>query len=269
MRKSYIFIALAIVTALSMVSCKNNKKTKEPTREEVQEMKQELADSVLAQIDALSDIYIDASDKCFRLRTFDLNDQIRLVKPEYLLDPSVATTLITRSQKLNALAIYTVDYSIRLLYDMPIDDTKEAIARLALDVTNSLNVEDFLGKAPFSEKLKQLYQQCRDNGENTFFWQFQNAILIEISYFVANEPEIVFSRITEDQYVSYRKRIQTLIDAITTLASYDEEMASIVELREKYCILDKNNNDVSLETARNNFEESKELYIARRNALLQ
>jgi len=70
MKNTHILIAVAMVAALSMVSCKNNKKaeSQEPTQEEVQEMKQALADSVLAEIDAIAEKLYDASSKSFRLQ---------------------------------------------------------------------------------------------------------------------------------------------------------------------------------------------------------
>ncbi len=108
MIKNNILIALAMLAVLTMVSCKNNNKkaqSQDPTQEEVQEMKQALADSVLAEIDAFVDEYIDASSKSFKIRDLELTENEKSVRPDYLLDPSVANNLVTRSQKINALVI--------------------------------------------------------------------------------------------------------------------------------------------------------------------
>jgi len=84
-----------------MVSCKNNNKktqSKNPSQEEVQEMKQALADSVLAEIDAFADQYSDAASKAFRLQAMELTDDEKQVKPDYLLDPSLVSKFVTKSQ---------------------------------------------------------------------------------------------------------------------------------------------------------------------------
>jgi len=133
MKRTLTLIALVAICCAMMVSCKNTKTT-EPTPEEIQAQKVALADSVLAEIDAFADEYMLASDNAFFIADYELTEEEKLVKPDYLLEPSFANTLVTKSQKVNALAFYLADIQVRKLYDMPMEEAKEVIAKLAIEL---------------------------------------------------------------------------------------------------------------------------------------
>jgi len=275
MRKSYIIITLAMVASLAMVSCKNNEKAKEPTQEEVQEMKQALADTVLAKIDEIAEQYLDNTSNSFRLRTLELTDAEKSVKPDYLLDPSVANTLVTRSQKINALAIYGMEQAIRKIYDMPCADVEEAIARLIADIDCPLNIEDLLSASPVSVKVKAYYDAYKERGDLALFWQYENAILCETNYILAKNPELFFNKISEENLMAYNSTWASLKAAIRELAKYDNQMQDIMnisffnptneitdeELRNCYF--------KDLNTAKETYKSNKLNQIEKRNALLQ
>jgi len=271
MKKSYILIAVAMVAALTMVSCKNNK-SQEPTQEEVQEMKQALADSVLAEIDAFADEYLTASLNGINFGNFELSENEKLIKPDYLLDPSIVNELVTKTQKVNGLAILVVEAIIRGLYDMPLDDAKEAISKLALDINHPIDLECYNANTPRSERIKMEYEKCKENGDVSYFWQFHYAIITEMSYLLAQNPNLYFSKITEEQYNAYRQRYILLSKAVDTLAPFDEDMAMIADFRSKTRITsaeERDKGNTSLEASIQYRIDNKDKYIARRNALLQ
>jgi len=274
MRKAYIFIALAMVATLSMVSCKcTSKKSQEPTQEEVQEMKQALADSVLAQIDALADEYWNAYDKSFSFKDFELTDNEKSVKPDYLLDPSVANNLVTRSQKINAMAMYVMDIAICKAYDMPYDDRKEAAIKLAADVDAPFDMENTTSNEPASEIIKAIYKACKERGDVSLFWQFEHAFVVEGIYILSRNPELFLSKITEEQWESWAVVKNDRLVALKELAKYDKEMAQFYELAYTNRPIDSSEDnysiDHSLETARQFYLANKDRYAAMRNALLQ
>jgi len=255
-----------------MVSCKNAK-TAEPTPEEIQAQKQALADSVLAEIDAFAERYFDASSHCFKVGGLELSEKEKNVKPDYLLDPSIVNTFITRSQKINALAIYYVERALRKAYDMPQEEVKDAIAKLALELNYPIDVDFWMSDAPTSEKVKREYNAFKERNELSFFWQFQNAIIRECDYIIAQNPELFFSKITEDQWLAFNTNRNTEVNAIDELAKYDEEMALFCEFRNKSRITvpkeEIHQKNASLESARQYYVTYKDVYIAGRNALLQ
>jgi len=266
-----LFACVAICSAM-MVSCKNAK-TVEPTAEEIQAQKQALADSVLADIDALAEQFSESQSKSFGFKFLELTDNEKLVKPDYLLDPSVASTLVSKTQKVNALAIYFVDNNLRTLYEMPCDEVKEAMAKLAAEVNFPVDVEYLTGDAPASEKMEKQYEICKERGDLAYFWQFEYALLSEISYVMANNPELFYSKITDEQWQTFNNRFKTIVRAVEKLAKYDEEMAQLWEFRCKYYpyTSDEENisNNQNAETAKQYHIVNKDKYVARRNALLQ
>lgn len=273
MRKSYILIALAMVATLTMVSCKNVKKVKEPTQEEVQEMKQALADTVLAYIDICTEKLCDATSKSFNIQKMELTANEKSVKPDYLLDPSVANTLVTKKQKVNALAIYAIELLVRKIYDMPQEEANTTIAKLAVEVDHPTDIDFFMSDTPTSEKLRREYEICKERGDLNYFWQFQSAIITEISYLLVQNPKLFFSKITDEQLKAYGTRGGEIYAAVYKLAEFDEEMA---ELKDLLC---RNSITPSLSEWDNIYQsreihiqkrlEHKDLFIARRNALLQ
>ncbi len=273
MKTNYILIALAMIAALTMVSCKNSNKkaqSQEPTQEEVQEMKQALADSVLTYIDAIADEYFVASENTFRIPNFELSEEEKMVKPDFLLEPSFANTLVTKSQKINALGIYLIDLAARIIYDMPLDETKEVITKLAVELNLDANT-DF--EMPLSEKIKKEYENSKARGELAYFWQFENAIIAETGYILAQNPELFFSHITEEQWQQYLKRTDEKNKAMRELARYDEEMATVWEIFSQNSPVSSPEElskvSASIESEKQFRIANKDKFIAKRNALLQ
>jgi len=255
-----------------MASCKNNKTT-EPTPEEIQAQKVALADSVLAQIDAFASEYITSYENGVRLHTFELTETEKLIKPDYLLDPKAANTFATKSQKVNALAIYIVDYGVRKIYEMPLEEAKEAIAKLAVDVNFPFDTDQYEANAPLSERIKAEYKECKERGDLAYFWQFENAIIKETYYIIVQNPELFFNKITEEQWQEYIKATNKKNAAMRELAKYDEEMADVLEIFNRYRVPssdeDKARVTASFETCKQHIIADKDKFIANRNVLLQ
>lgn len=274
MTTKHILIALAMFAALTMVSCKNNKKSQEPTQEEIQAQKVALADSVLAEIDAITNEYLLAVDNSAAFSNFKLTEEEKMVKPDYLLDPSVANTLVTKSQKVNALAMYLVDMQLRKAYDMPLDETKEAVSKLAADINHPFDekvASDI--EIPVSEKIRKEYEESKKNGDLAYFWQFQNAVVCEVSYLMAQNPELFLSKTTEEQWQAFRNRIKFKYAALSKLAQYDEEIAMIHQLNESnfpYSSREEMREvNKTKESAKQYRGANKDKIVEKRNALLK
>jgi len=273
MKCTLTLFACAAVCCAMTVSCKNAKTT-EPTPEEIQAQKVALADSVLAEIDAFANECMLASENAFRISKFELTEEEKMVKPDYLLDPSFARTLVTKSQKVNALGIYSIDLTIRTLYDMPLEETKEVMAKLTAEINHPVDVNvasDF--ELPISEKIKKEYEACKERGELAFFWQFQNAVCIELGYLIVQNPELFFSKITEEQWLAYDMRVNEKNKAMRELAKYDEEMTAVLEIFNQTRVFssdeEKASVGTSMESTKQFLIDNKDKFIAQRNALLQ
>jgi len=271
MKRTFQFLALVALCCSMMVSCKNNKTT-EPTPEEIQVQKQALADTVLAMVDEIAEQYWDKSSNSFRLRTLELTDAEKAVKPDYLLEPSVANTLVTREQKINALAIFVTEQGIRKIYDMPCDEVEEVIARLIADI-DFPNNNDLLTDTPVSEKIKAYYEACKKRGDLELFWRYEDAVGTEINYLLVQNLDLFFSKITEEQWQSYYNSRTFCFKAVDELAKYDEDMASLQKFMRKEWAYrndyESSRIDYSFASAKEFRLSRKDLYIAKRNALLQ
>jgi len=274
MKKSYILLALAMVAALSMVSCKNNKKAQEPTQEEVEQMKQALTDTVLAWIDKFADVYCCAYENGVMLRGFELTEQEKLIKPDYLLDPAQVNNLVTRNQKICALAIYLVENDVRKIYDMPLDETNEAIAKLVADLNYPIEYDgNEIKDRSLSDRIKAEYNSCKENGTVSDFWVFQEAFGTELNYLIAQNPDLIFNRITDEQWQANVSRIRSCGEVITYIADYDEELAAFRTYMNKYRVSSSNEEwekiNATKESAKQFRIANKDNYSARRKALLQ
>jgi len=272
MKRTLTLIAFVAICSAMIVSCGNNKKTQEPTSEEIQAQKQALADSVLAEIDAFADEYIYAANQSFKIQYFELTEEEKLTKPDYLLEPSYASQLVSKSQKATALAYYSVDRLVRVIYDMPTNEIDEVMAKLIAELNHPWG-EYKKKDVPVSELMKQAYLTCKENGDLAYFWQFQNAIIVETSYIIAQNPELFFSKITEEQWNNYRTRYASSYNAISKLSKYDDEMAALLDLTLQYKVAasveESKSSNATIESAKQFRTANKDKYIAKRNALLQ
>ena len=274
MKKYYLFIALAMVAAMS-VSCKNNKKAEanEADAEVVEAAKTILADDVLATIDEIGKTYIDESGKIDVQKAIasSLTEDEKLIKPDYLLDPAQANDFVTKSQKVAGLAILVTESFVRDAYGMPKDECNEAIARLIADLNDPLSSDD--NDLPFVERVKKSYEQCKENGELAYFWHLMFAFQTEYRYLVANNPEPFFRNITEEQYSAFHDRMHTAIKAIETIAEYDAEVKEAWDAFNAAAAFDNSEEAAkmheTIETAKIDFAARKEEFAARRAALLK
>ena len=277
MKKYYLFIALAMVAAIT-VSCKSNKTEKEAseaTEEVVEAAKTILADDVLATLDEIAKPFINDAGKveAYRIIADNLTPEEKLVKPDYLMDPSEVDTMMTKSQKVNALAVLVIERFIRQAYDMPVEKSEAAIAHLVadLDIPNVNNGEN--KDLSIAEKAAENYRLFKERGDLPLFWQFQFALVNESAYLISQNPDPFFRNLTEEQYETFNSRICSCYAAIKELAKYDEEVAAAYKVSQGTLTVstleDAENAFSSLATAKQTIIDSKELIAARRAALLK
>jgi len=247
-------------------------KVSAPSHIDVEERKSALASTTLAQIDSLYLLYLKALDQSFDLSKFELTEKEKLVKPEYLLNLSASNDFVTRSQKVNALAIFFIERDIKKIYDMPLEDTKQTIAQLAAELNQAIDIEYLRSDAPVSEKLEREYEVCKERGDLAYFWQFQYAIFVETTYLLAQNPELFLRRISDEQYQAFHESAVNRIDVIMELAKYDEEMAMLKSFIDQNNVwqADKDYSSTlgTKELRIKYFIDNKDNIIARRNAIL-
>ena len=277
MKKYYLFIALAMVAAMS-VSCKNNnKKAKEAadaTAEVVEAAKTILADDVLATLDEIAKSFIDDAGKveAHKIIAANLTPEERMVKPDYLLDPKDVNSMVTKSQKLNALAILMMERDIRKAYEMPIDKVDETMTRLMAELNHPNSFENNF-KMSIPEKVAETYRQYKERGDLASFWQFSFAFVNEMAYLVSQNPYPFFRNLTEKQFAIFNSRFFSCYAAVKELAKYDEQVAEVLKIFEENRCVDTYEESVkafgSLASAKQTIIDTKDVIAARRSNLLK
>lgn len=274
--KKFLFIALAMVAAMT-VSCKNNNKrieNNDATEKVVEAAKTILTDDVLATIDEYGQIYLDECGNydIQKFITSHLTDEEKMVKPDYLLDPAQTSGLVTKSQKFAALAILSAEGTIREAYGMPVEKLVEAKVHLALDLNYPVNTDE-LKDWKTSDKIRRLYEVCKERGELVYFWQLNSAFMTEFLYLMVCNPDLFINNITDEQWSSFKKRYDSFLRTVRILAEYDEEMATIMNIIKETSSVSSDEEVSEIfatkESGIHRLLEDKDKYIARRNALLK
>jgi len=268
MNNKHILIATALIASLTMVSCKN--KSNEPTPAEIEAQKVALADSVLAKIDQYAEQYGNLCDNGDFLFSIELSEKEKAVKPDYLLDLGQAETFITRDQKINALCIYFLEYYVRVMYDMPTEEAKAVIGKLATDVNFPKGTGAYSDELTSSQVIKENYRILKERGEVSFFWQCVNALLKETNYLLSKDTDFFFSKISEEQYNSFKQEFDCFSSAINALLPYDEEIQQKrSDFLNTYSYEDLVNDFELFSTAKEVYKSNKYRFIEVRNAMLQ
>ena len=267
-----------MVAAMS-VSCKNNnrkaKETSEATAEVVEAAKTILTDDVLATLDELAESFKNEENvvDVQSIITSSLTEEEMLVKPDYLLEAAQANEMVTKAQKISALAVFYVERPIRKAFGMPVDEIDEVIARLAANINFPISSKEDQDNRPVSERFSKFYNSCVENGDIAHFWQFAFAIQNELGYLISNNPEAFFRNLTEEQYTAFHNRFHTAIKAVETLAEYDADVKAAWDAFNAAKAFDNSGETdkmhATIETAKVDLPARKEAYAARRAALLK
>ena len=186
------------------------------------------------------------------------------VKPDYLLNPSVAEEATTLAEKYRILSALNVDKKIAALYEMPTEDYDKAISKLVADI-NDPSFKALDDNASVFETTSTLYDSMNENGRINQFWQIAAAGLIEQLY-IANQNSEKFLSVFNDEAasnVSYR--IILILDAVDRLSTYDPEIKPIAEALAPLKTL----NATTLDELKSQLADAKDNIIAARKALVK
>ena len=193
-----------------------------------------------------------------------LTDKEKQVKPDYLMDASVADNATTLAEKYRLVGALGVDREVAKLYDMPIEDYDKAIGKLAADINDpSFKVID--EAANIYETSDVLYKAMDENGRINFFWQIVATSLIENLYVISQNSDKFLASFDDEAAANITFRIILLQDAVIRLCEYDTEFIPVSKAIEPLGVL----NAVTVGELKGQIEEAKEKIAEARNALLQ
>ncbi|MBR6276866.1 MAG: hypothetical protein IKR31_08070 [Prevotella sp.] len=192
-----------------------------------------------------------------------LTDQEKQVKPDYLLDMSVADNAITLSEKYCVLSAIEVDKEVAKLYDMPLDEYDKAITKLASDI-NDPSFKAIDDVSDIYATTEALYNAMNENGRINYFWQIVATSLLEQLYVTSQNTEKFVAAFDDDAAANVTFRIILIEDALNRLTEYDPELAPVAKAISPLTVL----NATTVDEFKTQLADAKERIAASRNSLV-
>ena len=216
-------------------------------------------DSLASEIGKLKQLPVLAEDGHIKLTADELK-----VKPDYLLNPSVADDATTLAEKYRVLAALQVDKSIAKLYEMPTEDFEKAITKLAADI-NDPSFKAFEEGAPVAESTEALYNAMNENGRINYFWQSASASLVEQLYLINQKSDNYLASFNDEAAANCTFRLILILDALNRLAQYDPDIKPVADALAPLEVL----NATTVAELKTQLEAAKDKIEAARKALVK
>ncbi len=193
-----------------------------------------------------------------------LSKEEKQVKPDYLLQPSVAENATTLAEKYRILSALNVDKKLAALYEMPTEDYDKSITKLLADI-NDPSFKGLDDTKNIFETTSTLYDAMNENGRINFFWQVASAALIEQLFIINQNSDKFLSNVTDEAASDITYRIILVLDAVKRLGEYDPEIQPVAEAIAPLEVL----NATSVAELKTQMAEAKEKIEAARKALVK
>ncbi len=266
MKKLSIFAVT--IAALAFTACGGNKNQQATEQTEEKSFEQEQVEAkVKMEIDSLS-AEIGKLKKLPFLQTtdngFKLTDQEKQAKPDYLLDVAAVENATTLAEKYRLVSALSVDKSIAALYDMPVDDYQNAIAKLLADI-NDPSFKDIQDAANIYDAGQKLYDGMNQNGRINYFWQMTGATIVEEIFAMSQNIDKFITAFDDESASNVTYRVVLLSDAVKRLSEYDPEFEPVAKAVDALSPL----NAMSVNELKSQLLEAKEKIAEARAALLK
>lgn len=257
-----------VFAALAFAAC-DGKKSAQPVevtdsvksfeQEQVEaKIKMEL-DSLAAAIGELKQLPIVKDENGIKL-----SDEEKQVKPDYLLEPSVAENAATLAEKYRMVSALSVDKKIAALYDLPTDEYDKAISKLVADIDDP-SFKDIQDAATIFETTQTLYDNMNQNGRINYFWQLAGTSLVEQLFAISQNSDKFLASFDDDAASNVTYRIALLTEAIGRLKQYDPSIEPVANAIEPLDVL----NAISVDQLKTQLAEAKDKIDAARAALIK
>lgn len=228
-----ILLALAVVV---LPSCKNQNKKKaaqEAGKTEISEKEKLVTEELKLNIQALGESvgkmksvpFIYSSNGAVKL-----SPQEKLVKPDYLLNPALVADLVTLTQKYRAVAMLSVDKAVSELYDMPVKEYEENIAKVAAEINDEALVE--FAEALHTNKaagdaFTKFFDAEVEANRAPFFWEAVSAALVEQLFVCTKNIDKFISMFDDESASEVTYNFVCVHEGIKSLLEFYPEMESL------------------------------------------
>ena len=230
--KKLSIVAVAFA-AVVFAACGNKTANNTESADAVKSFEQEqIEESIKMHVDSLASEIGKLKQLPFLQKdndgTFKLTKEEKQVKPDYLLNPSVAENATTLAEKYRVMAALEVDKNIAKLYEMPIDEYEKANTKLAADINDpSFKILDEGTNA--AESTQALYDAMNENSRINYFWQIAAASLVEQMYIASKNSDKFLAAFDDDAAANTTFRVVLILDALNRLSEYDPDIKPVAE----------------------------------------
>lgn len=193
-----------------------------------------------------------------------LTKEEKQVKPDYLLNPNVASEATTLAEKYRILSALNVDKKIASLYEMPTDEYDKAISKLIADI-NDPSFKALEDENTIYETTTTLYDEMEKNGRINYFWQLAAAALVEQLYDANQNVDKFITAFDDESAANVSFRIVLILDAINRLSEYDADIEPVAKALAPLDVL----NATTVSELKTQLNEAKEPIENARKALIQ
>lgn len=267
-----ILLAAAIV---AMPSCKNNSNK---TQEEAPDYSAATVDELTSE--ALKADMANLIESAKRIKSvpfvkankdgkLSLSDKEKMVKPDFLIDPQIAASLVTLNQKYRAVGMLTSDKSIAEMYDMPVSAYGENIYKLLTDINDPALMEFYTLPSYDIESNKEAFSLFVDDeyaaGRINYFWEGVSAGLVEQLFILTRDVDKFMPMFTDELANDITFNFVCVHDGLTRTVNATPEMASLNEILEPLYVI----NAATVEQLRYQLIELGDEIVTAREALLK
>lgn len=269
-------LAIAAFAAMLLASCggQNAQQTSEEAvtdsataaikfeQSQIQESIKMHVDSIAAEMNGKSFNNVFDNAKNGKIT---LTDEEKKVKPEYLVQPSVANDLATYSQKYAALPMLMLDREVAKLYGLDTAEYDNVIAKLTSDINDPAFKAMNETEGDLVAKHQALYEGMEKEGRINFYWILSSAGVVENLYVMSQNTDKFLAGYTDEEVADITFRLVCILDALDRLSVYDPQIPGIAEALEPLKVL----NAVTVEEFKTQLNTAKADIEAARNALLK
>lgn len=198
-----------------------------------------------------------------------LTSKEKLVKPNYLLDPNIVTSLVTFSQKYRAISMLAVDKAIADLYDMPGNEYNNAILTVLTDLGDeAISVfasTPWIDLETSKDAMKCLAEDEYAAGRQAYFWEGVAAILVEQVYVITRNIDKFMPMFTDETAADVTFNFICLHEGLKSVVAMNPEMETLNQSLDVLYKIDA----ISVDQLRSELMEIKDEIAEIRNSLLK
>jgi len=251
-----LFIILLAVTMVALPSCKNQKKEAQaPVQKELTQKEQYILAELELNATELAESFKNVKKPAFA--DFEngeivLTEKEKMVKPDYLLDPSIADSFVTLEQKYRGIGMFSADKAFASLYDMSTDNYQKQLSKLVTEISDPA-VEKFFKSDYESDAVKEWYETETTDGRLPLFWNMWTASLVEEVFLLTRNPDKIMTIFDDESASDISYRFILVHNGLTQVVEIYPEMASLNAVLEPLYVI----NAINVEQLRDQILELK------------